>query len=88
MIYSNGLLTDFSRILDNRVKNIAPKVGKELDSEYKKYMFTRTNAERVTTDIGITGLGMANFVSDAEISAADAPIQGFEKLLLNYRCSR
>jgi len=79
MIYSNGLLTDFSRILDNRVKNIAPKVGKELDSEYKKYMFTRTNAERVTTDIGITGLGMANFVSDAEISAADAPIQGFEK---------
>lgn len=79
MIYSNGLLTDFPRILDNRVKNIAPKVGEKLDSEYTKYMFTRTNAERVTTDIGIAGLGMANFVQDAEISPADAPLEGFEK---------
>lgn len=79
MIFSNGLLTDFSRILDNRVKNIAPKVGEALNSEYMQYMYKRTNAERVTTDIGITGLGMANFVTDAEISAADAPIQGYEK---------
>lgn len=79
MIYSNGVLTDFPLILDNRVKNIVAKVGNKIDSEYTKYMFTRNNAERVTTDIGITGLGMANFVQDAEISPADAPIQGFEK---------
>lgn len=79
MIFSNGLLTDFTRILDNRVKLIAPKVGEKTDAEYTKYMFTRTNAERVTTDIGVTGLGMANFVQDTEISPADAPIQGFEK---------
>lgn len=79
MIFSNGLLTDFSRILDNRVKNITAKVGQPTDSEYLKYMSKRTNAERVTTDIGITGLGMANFVADAEISPSDAPIQGYEK---------
>ena len=79
MIFSNGLLTDFSKILDNRVKVISPKVGDGIDSEYTKYMNTRTNAERITTDIGITGIGMANFVTDAEISPADAPIQGFEK---------
>jgi hypothetical protein len=42
-------------------------------------MTKRTNAEKITTDIGIAGLGMANFVTDAEISPADAPIQGFEK---------
>lgn len=79
MIFSNGLLTDFASILDNRVKSISAKVGAPLDSEYLKYMYKRTNAERVTTDIGITGLGMANFVADAEISPADAPIQGYEK---------
>ena len=79
MIFSNGLLTDFSKILDNRVKYISPKVGVTVTPEYTKYMNTRTNAERVTTDIGIAGLGMANFVTDAEISPADAPIQGFEK---------
>ena len=79
MIYSNGIMTDFPRILDNRVKNISAKVGQAENSEYLKYMYKRTNAELVTTDIGITGLGMANFVGDAEISPADAPIQGFEK---------
>jgi hypothetical protein len=79
MEYSNGMLTDFTRILDNRVKNISAKVGQATTSEYLKYMFKRTNAERITTDIGITGLGMANFISDAEISPSDAPIQGFEK---------
>lgn len=73
------MLTDFPEILDNRVKNIAPKIGEKIEGEYKKYMFTRNNAELVTTDIGITGLGMANFVADAEIGPADAPIQGFEK---------
>lgn len=79
MIYSNGLLTDFPKILDNRAKSILPKVGEKIDGEYKKYMNVRTSAERVTTDIGITGLGMANFIADAEIAPADAPIQGFEK---------
>lgn len=79
MNFSNGLLVNFQAILDNRVKNITAKVGVATDSEYLKYSTKRTNAERITTDIGLTGLGMANFVADAEISPSDSPIQGFEK---------
>lgn len=76
---SSGLLTNYTAILDNRLKQIAAKVGEPADSEYLKYMNKRDANERVVTDIGVTGLGMGGFITDAAVSPSDAPIQGFEK---------
>lgn len=76
---SNGLLTNYTSLLDNRVKMISAKVGEKADSEYLKYMNKRDAQERITTDLGVTGLGMGGFINDAQVSPSDAPIQGFEK---------
>lgn len=74
-----GLLVDYTSLLDNRIKTIAAKVGEGADQEYLKYMNKRDTSERVTTDIGVTGLGMGGFIADAAVSPSDSPIQGFEK---------
>ncbi len=75
----NGLLNDYATILNNVVKHIVPKVSVEDKKEYLKYMNKIVHNERIYTDTGVTGLGMAEIIPDGAVGASDAPIQGFTK---------
>lgn len=74
-----GTIQDYATIVDNTVKHIAPKVSPTVKSEYLDYMFKVDKSERIYSDIGVTGLGMAEIIPDGGIGASDAPIQGYSK---------
>jgi hypothetical protein len=74
-----SVITDYSVVVNNVLKHIAPKVAPEVKSEYLDYMFKVDHKQRVYTDTGITGLGMGQIIPDGAIAASDAPIQGFTK---------
>jgi len=76
---SAGTIQDYAIIVNNVVKKIAPKVSPTVKPEYLDFMTKVANSERIYTDVGVTGLGMAEIIGDGGIGASDAPIQGFSK---------
>ena len=74
-----GTINDYAVIVNNVLKHIAPKVSPTVRSEYLDFMYKVANGERTYTDVGVTGLGMAQIIPDGGIGASDAPIQGFSK---------
>lgn len=74
-----GTINDYAVIVNNVLKHVAPKVSPNVRAEYLDWMFKVDNNERIYTDIGVTGLGMAEIIPDGGIGASDAPIQGFTK---------
>lgn len=74
-----GTIQDYAVIVNNVLKHIAPKVSPSVKSEYLDFMFKVDNNERIYTDVGVTGLGMAEIIPDGGIGASDAPIQGYSK---------
>lgn len=75
----DGLLNSYAVIVNNVIKHIVPKVSLDDKKEYLKYMNKIEHNERIYTDTGITGLGMAEIIPDGAIATSDAPIQGFTK---------
>jgi len=74
-----GTINDYAVIVNNVLKHIAPKVSPTVKAEYLDFMYKVDNNERIYTDVGVTGLGMAEIITDGGIGASDAPIQGFSK---------
>jgi len=74
-----GTINDYAVIVNNVLKHVAPKTSPSVKPEYLDFMFKVDNNERIYTDIGVTGLGMAEIIPDGGIGASDAPIQGFTK---------
>ena len=74
-----GTINDYATIVNNVLKYVAPKVSPNVRAEYLDWMYKVDNNERIYTDIGVTGLGMAEIIPDGGIGASDAPIQGFTK---------
>jgi len=74
-----GSINDYAVIVNNVAKTIAPKVQTDVRSEYMDYMYKVGNAERIYSDVGVTGLGMGEIISDGGVGSSDAPIQGFSK---------
>lgn len=74
-----GTINDYAVIVNNVLKYVAPKTTANVKAEYLDFMFKVDNNERIYTDIGVTGLGMAEIIPDGGIGASDAPIQGFSK---------
>lgn len=74
-----GTINDYAVIVNNVLKHVAPKVSPTVKAEYLDFMYKVDNNERIYTDIGVTGLGMAEIIPDGGIGASDAPIQGFTK---------
>ncbi|MGI9142557.1 MAG: hypothetical protein ACR2IJ_05155 [Fluviibacter sp.] len=74
-----GTINDYAIIVNNVLKHVAPKTSPTVKAEYLDWMYKVDNNERIYTDIGVTGLGMAEIIPDGGIGASDAPIQGFTK---------
>jgi len=74
-----GTINDYAVIVNNVLKHVAPKVSPTVRAEYLDWMYKVDNNERIYTDIGVTGLGMAEIIPDGGIGSSDAPIQGFSK---------
>jgi len=75
----DGYLNGYATIVNNVMKHIIPRVSTDDFKEYLKYMNKIEHNERIYTDTGITGLGMAEIIPDGAIASSDAPIQGFTK---------
>jgi len=74
-----GTINDYAVIVNNVLKHVAPKVSPTVKAEYLDFMHKVDNNERIYTDIGVTGLGMAEIIPDGGVGASDAPIQGYSK---------
>jgi len=74
-----GTINDYATIVNNVLKHVSPKVSPTVKPEYLDFMYKVDNNERIYTDIGVTGLGMAEIIPDGGIGASDAPIQGYSK---------
>jgi hypothetical protein len=74
-----GTINDYAVIVNNVLKHVAPKVSPNVRAEYLDFMYKVDNNERIYTDVGVTGLGMAEIIPDGGIGASDAPIQGYSK---------
>ena len=74
-----GTIQDYAVIVNNVLKHVSPKVSPTVKPEYLDFMYKVDNNERIYTDIGVTGLGMAEIIPDGGIGNSDAPIQGFSK---------
>lgn len=74
-----GTINDYAVIVNNVLKHVAPKVSPSVRPEYLDFMYKVTNNERTYTDVGVTGLGMAEIITDGGIGNSDAPIQGYSK---------
>lgn len=74
-----GTINDYSVIVNNVLKHVSPKVSPTVKAEYLDFMHKVDNNERTYTDVGVTGLGMAEIIPDGGIGASDAPIQGYSK---------
>ncbi len=74
-----GTINDYAVIVNNVLKHIAPKVAPTTRSEYLDFMFKIEDNQRIYSDTGVTGLGMAEIIPDGGVGVSDAPIQGFSK---------
>jgi hypothetical protein len=74
-----GTINDYAVIVNNVLKYIAPKVSPNVKAEYLDFMYKVTDNQRIYSDTGVTGLGMAEIIPDGGVGASDAPIQGFSK---------
>ena len=74
-----GTINDYAVIVNNVLKHISPKCSPTVRSEYLDFMYKVDNSERTYTNVGVTGLGMAQIITDGGIGASDAPIQGYSK---------
>jgi hypothetical protein len=74
-----GTINDYAVIVNNVLKHIAPKTAPTVKSEYLDFMFKVDDSQRIYTDTGVTGLGMAEIIPDGGVGSSDAPIQGFTK---------
>lgn len=74
-----GTINDYAVIVNNVLKHIAPKVSPTVKEEYLDFMFKIDDNQRIYSDTGVTGLGMAEIIPDGGVGASDAPIQGFSK---------
>jgi len=74
-----GTINDYAVIVNNVLKHIAPKVAPRVRSEYLDFMFKVEDNQRIYSDTGVTGLGMAEIIPDGAVGVSDAPIQGFSK---------
>lgn len=70
---------DYSTILDNRTKVISPRTSPTVAEEYAQYTFKVDYDQLTYTATGVTGLGMGQVITDGQIPASDAPIQGYTK---------
>lgn len=74
-----GTINDYAVIVNNVLKHIAPKVAPTIKSEYLDFMHKVEDSQRIYSDTGVTGLGMAEIIPDGAVAASDAPIQGYSK---------
>ncbi len=74
-----GTINDYAVIVNNVLKHIAPKVAPTVKEEYLDFMFKVDDNQRIYSDTGVTGLGMAEIIPDGGVGGSDAPIQGFSK---------
>ena len=74
-----GTINDYAVIVNNVLKYIAPKVSPNVKAEYLDFMYKVTDNQRIYSDTGVTGLGMAEIIPDGGVGSSDAPIQGFSK---------
>lgn len=74
-----GTIQDYAVIVNNVLKYIAPKVAPTVKSEYLDFMYKVEDNQRIYSDTGVTGLGMAEIIPDGSVGSSDAPIQGFSK---------
>lgn len=74
-----GTINDYVTIINNVRKHVSAKVAPKVKSEYLDYMHKQTDSERIYSDVGVTGLGMGEIITDGGVAASDAPIQGFSK---------
>lgn len=74
-----GTINDYTIIVNNVLKHVAPKISPTVKAEYLDFMYKVDSSEKIYTDIGVTGLGMGEIIPDGGIGASDAPIQGFSK---------
>lgn len=74
-----GTINDYAVIVNNVLKHIAPKVSPTVKEEYLDFMHKVDDNQRIYSDTGVTGLGMAEIIPDGGVGASDAPIQGFSK---------
>ena len=74
-----GTIQDYAVIVNNVLKRVAPKVAATTRSEYLDFMVKIDDNQRTYSDVGVTGLGMAEIIPDGGVGASDAPIQGFSK---------
>jgi len=74
-----GTIADYAVIVNNVLKYIAPKVAPTMRSEYLDFMYKVEDNQRIYSDTGVTGLGMAEIIPDGGVGVSDAPIQGFSK---------
>jgi len=75
----SGTIQDYAVIVNNVLKHIAPKVAAETRSEYLDFMHKVEDNQRIYSDTGVTGLGMAEIIPDGGVGSSDAPIQGYSK---------
>ena len=59
-----GTIQDYAVIVNNTLKHIAPKVSPTVRAEYLDFMHKVDNNERIYTDVGVTGLGMAEIIPE------------------------
>lgn len=74
-----GTINDYAVLVNNVVKHVAPKTAPTIKSEYLDFMNKIDHDQRLYSDIGVTGLGMAEIIPDGGVGTSDAPIQGFSK---------
>lgn len=70
---------DYSVVLDNRTKVISPRTSPSVPEEYALYTNKVDHNQLTYTTTGITGVGMAQVISDGQIPSSDAPVQGYTK---------
>ena len=70
-----GTINDYAVIVNNVLKHISPKVSPNVKAEYLDFMNKVDHDQRIYTDVGVTGLGMAEIIPDGGIGNSDAPIQ-------------
>jgi hypothetical protein len=74
-----GTIQDYAVIVNNVLKHIAPKVAPTTKAEYLDFMYKVTDNQRIYSDTGVTGLGMAEIIPDGGVGVSDAPVQGYSK---------
>lgn len=74
-----SFITDYSVILNDRMKKIVPITSPTVVTEYTKYTNKVDWNQYTYTMTGVGGLGMGQIIADGAVPLSDAPIQGFTK---------